>query len=85
MFAMKAVRNVSFAFVTMLGLSLCAGTASAGNFTEFVKGHVRQQLNTPQQTPITKTIKVTKKAATTVANKAYGAIYDHAVKAGKKN
>lgn len=82
---MKAVRNVSFAFAMMLGLSLLAGNASAGNFTEFVKGHVRQQLNTPQQTPITKTVKVTKKAASTVANKAFGVLWDYSVQRGKKN
>lgn len=82
---MKAVLNVSFAFVSMLGLSLFAGNASAGNFTEFVKGHVRQQLNTPQQTPITKTIKVTKKAATVVVRKGFDVIWDYSVKQGKKN
>lgn len=82
---MNAVRNVSLALVAMLGLSLLPRSASAGEFTEFVKGQVRQQLNTPQQTPITKTIKATKKGVTTVVNKAYGAAWDYSVKRGKKN
>lgn len=82
---MKIVRLASLALTTMLALSHLPGDASAGPFSEFVKGHVRQQLNTPQQTPITKTIRASKKAATVVANKAYGAMYDHAVQAGKKN
>ena len=60
---MKAFWNHSLALITMLGLTVPAGTASAGDFGDFVKGQIRQQINTPQQTPITKAIGAGKKVA----------------------